>query len=73
MDANGDTIVTFNTRHFGLIVRFGVRAATPREFLTTLRSSTRANRAAYDEVLGRVAEAPPPPGDAWPPDPLGKG
>ncbi|MFA7331786.1 MAG: toxin-antitoxin system HicB family antitoxin [Candidatus Delongbacteria bacterium] len=35
--------------------------------------AARGNRAAYDEVLGRVAEAPPPPGDAWPPDPAGKG
>ncbi len=34
--------------------------------------AARGNRAAYDEVLGRVAESPPAPGDAWPPNPATK-
>ncbi|MFA7331785.1 MAG: PIN domain-containing protein [Candidatus Delongbacteria bacterium] len=40
VEAGCDTIITFNTRHFGLTARFGVRTVTPREFLTALRSST---------------------------------
>ena len=37
VEAGCSAIITFNTRHFGLIRRFGVEACTPREFLERLR------------------------------------